>query len=151
MVSTMPSTVIGFTKDDAPSAAAVPSGSSRHSAASAQRYWAYMAPPATATAFPSRAGAAADEPAATTVPAPSLPTGNGTPTRARTARIAASGNGAVTTGRSAGPLATAALTSAPASSRPQSDGLIGAASTRTTTSPDPGSGTSTVSRNSSTI
>src|ERR1700686_4327831 len=107
----MPSAVIGFTNDDAPSTAGVPAGSSRHSDASTQRYWAYMAPPATATVLPSRAPAPADEPAATTVPEPSLPTGIGMPPRAFAARTAASGSGAVTTGRSAEPLHTAALTS----------------------------------------
>ncbi len=151
MVSTMPSTVMGLTNEDAPSTAEVPSGSSRHRDTSTQRYWAYMSPPTTATVLPSRAAAAADWPAATTVPAPSLPVGIGMPTRPAAALMAASGSGAVTTGRSAEPAETAAVTSAPAKSRPRSDGLIGAASIRTTTSPGPGAGTSTVSRNSSTV
>ncbi len=126
----------------------MPSGSSRHRLTSTQRYCAYMAPPAAATVLPSRACAAGDEPAATTGPAPSLPTGIEMPTRPATARMAASGSGAVTTGLSGGPLATAAATSAPASSNPRSEGLMGVASTRTSTSVGPGSGTSTVSRDS---
>jgi hypothetical protein len=45
IVSTIPSTVIGFTKDAAPAAAGAPAGSARHAAASTQRYCAYIAPP----------------------------------------------------------------------------------------------------------
>ena len=108
MVSTMPSTVIGFTNEAAPSIAVTPAGSSRHSATLTDRYWEYIPPPAAATTLPSRALAAADPPAATTVPAPSLPTGMGVPTRPARPRMATSGMGAVTTGRSADPLATAA-------------------------------------------
>src|SRR5271166_3074277 len=77
MVSTMPSTVIGFTNEAAPSIAVAPAGSSRHSATLTDRYCEYIPPPAAATTLPSRACAAADSPAATTVPAPSLPTGEG--------------------------------------------------------------------------
>ena len=151
MVSTMPSAVSGLTNEDAPSAAAVPAGSSRQNATSTARYCPYIAPPAAATVLPTSACAASDEPAATTVPAPSLPTGIDTPTLASIARIAAGGSGAMITGRSGVPVATAAVTSAPASSRPRSDGLIGAASTRISTSVGPGTGTSTVSRNNSTF
>src|SRR5690242_20731362 len=151
LVSTMPSTVIGFTNEAAPSIAVMPAGSSRHSATLTDRYWEYIPPPAAATTLPSRARAAADSPAATTVPAPSLPTGMGVPTRPARPRMAASGMGAVTTGRSADPLATAAAISAPPKSRPMSDGLSGAASTLMSTSSGPGSGTGTMSRNSSSI
>jgi len=66
--SAMPSTVSGLTNAEAPSAARVPSGNSRHPIASARRYCAYMPPPATATILPSSACAAGEEPAATTVP-----------------------------------------------------------------------------------
>jgi len=103
IVSTMPSTVSGFTNAEAPSTARVPSGSSRQRNASACRYCAYIPPPATATSLPSRACAAAEDPAATTVPAPSLPAGSDWPTRAAAARAAPGGSGAVTTGRSGVP------------------------------------------------
>src|SRR5271165_4549947 len=121
MVSTMPRAVIGLTNDEAPSEAGVPSGSGRQAAAGTDRYCAYIAPPATATVLPSRACASADDPAATTVPAPSLPTGIGVPTRPARPRIAVSGIGAVSTGRCADPVTAAALKSAPANSRPRSD------------------------------
>src|SRR5579864_1797125 len=146
MVSTMPSTVIGFTNEAAPWIAVAPAGSSRHSATLTGRYCEYIPPPAAAMTLPSRACAAADPPAATTVPAPSLPAGIGVPTRPARPRTAASGIGAVTTGRSADPLATAAAISAPPKSKPMSDGLSGAASTLMTTSSGPGSGTGTMSR-----
>src|SRR3984957_17268298 len=54
-------------------------------------------------------------------------------TRAANALIAAADRSAVTTGLSDDPATVAALTSAPASSNPRSDGLIGAASTRIST------------------
>jgi len=54
-------------------------------AASTLRYSAYIPPPAAATVLPSRALAAGDEPAATTVPAPSFPTGIAWPTAVRCA------------------------------------------------------------------
>src|ERR1700735_4717661 len=60
MVSTMPSTVIGFTNEAAPSIAVAPAGSSRHSATLTDRYWEYIPPPAAATTLPSRARAAGD-------------------------------------------------------------------------------------------
>src|SRR5690242_16797747 len=75
MVATMPSAVSGLTKQEAPSAGVVPAGSTRHCAALMQRYCEYMAPPSTATVLPISACAAGDEPACTTTPAPSLPTG----------------------------------------------------------------------------
>ena len=150
MVSAMPSAVIGFTNQAAPSIAVAPAGSSRHSATGTGRYCAYIPPPAAATTLPSRARAAAGPPAATTVPAPSLPAGSGVPTRPARPRMPASGIGAATTGRPADPLATAAAISAPPNSRPISDGLTGAASTLIRTSSAPGSGTGTTSRNNST-
>src|ERR1700687_4097275 len=70
MVSTMPSTVIGFTNEAAPSIAVAPAGSSRHSATLTDRYCEYIPPPAAATTLPSRARAAGDPPAATTVRSP---------------------------------------------------------------------------------
>src|ERR1700753_1094886 len=77
MVSSMPRAVNGLTKDDAPSLAVPPSGRARQAETSTARYWEYIAPPAIPTVFPRRAWAAGDAPAATTVPAPSLPTGSG--------------------------------------------------------------------------
>src|SRR6201998_4083614 len=76
MVSVIPSAVIGLTNEDAPSLAVAPSGRTRHAAASTAWYCEYIAPPAIATVFPTRCWAADDDPAATTVPAPSLPTGS---------------------------------------------------------------------------
>ncbi len=55
-----------------------------------------------------------------------------------------SGIGAVTVGSSIEPVATAWETSAIASNSPRSEGLTGAASTRTSTSRSPGRGVSTV-------
>jgi hypothetical protein len=75
MVSVMPSAVNGLTKQEAPSAGVVPSGSTSTSRARATRYCAYMAPPSSATVLPSSAFAASDDPVFTTTPAPSLPTG----------------------------------------------------------------------------
>src|SRR5881227_3863837 len=57
MVSTMLSTVIGFTNEAAPSIAVAPAGSSRHSMTLTDRYCEYIPPPAAATTLPSRARA----------------------------------------------------------------------------------------------
>src|SRR5215472_4216084 len=152
MVSTMQSAVIGLTKDDAPSIAGVPAGSSRQNMASTQRYCAYIPPPAAAaTVLPSSACAAGADPAATTVPAPSFPMGIEMPTRPAMRRITASGSGIVTTGLSDGPTIVALRTSALANRMPRSDGLIGAASTLMSTSVGPGVGTSTLASDSSTV
>ena len=151
MVSVIPSAVIGLTNDDAPSLAVAPSGSTRHADASTARYCEYIAPPAIATFFPTRAWAASDDPAATTVPAPSLPTGSDSSSRAESAPRAASEIGAVTTGRSGVPATVAVLMSALAVRRPKSDGLIGEASTRTSTSLAPGVGTGTSCSESSSV
>src|ERR1700761_3003990 len=101
MVSSMPSAVNGLTNDDAASFAVVPSGNTRHAPASMARYCVYIPPPAIPTSFPTRACAAEEDPAATTVPAPSLPTGSDLSTRA--ARPLNDFTGAVTVGRSGGP------------------------------------------------
>ena len=143
MVSTMPSAVSGLTKHDAPSAALAPSGSTRHWSARMARYCAYIAPPSTATVLPSSACAVGDAPAATTVPAPSLPTGMDWPTRAAMLFIARSGTCAVTTGRAGVPEARAVAISAAPNSNPMSDGLMGVASMRTMTSSAAGSGVGT--------
>ena len=143
MVSIMPSAVIGLTKDDAPSLAAVPSGNTRQADASTARYCEYIAPPTIATVFPTSAWAASDEPAATTVPAPSLPTGSDWSSRAASPFNEDCPMGAVTTGRSGVPATVASDMSAVATRRPRSEGLIGAASTRTNTSLCPGIGTAT--------
>ena len=71
----MASDVSGLTTQEAPSAAVVPSSSSRHMKAGTRRYWPNISPPKMPTVLPIRAWAASDEPAATTVPAPSFPTG----------------------------------------------------------------------------
>ena len=87
--------------------------------ASTARYCEYIAPPAIATVFPMRAWAAADDPAATTVPAPSLPTGSDLSSRADSAPRAASAIEAVTTGRSGVPATVAVVMSAPAVEKAQ--------------------------------
>src|SRR5215813_5810377 len=140
IVSTIPSAVRGLTKQSAPSAGVVPGGRTRHCAALMQRYCAYIEPPRIATVLPVSACAAGDEPDSTTMPAPSLPTGSDCSRRPPSAFITAGEMLAVTTGWSAVPDALAALISAPANSRPWSDGLIGAASMRTMTSSAFGSG-----------
>ena len=83
------------------------------------------------------------------MPAPSLPTGIDWSRRPAIARISLSGTFAVTTGRSALPDAVAVLMSAAPNSRPMSDGLIGDASTRITTSSGAGSGTGVSTSDSS--
>src|SRR5580700_837059 len=128
MVSIMPSAVSGLTNDDAPSLADVPSGKTMHDEALTTRYCEYIDPPATATVRSRSDCASGEAPAATTVPAPSLPTDIDLPTLAARERSAPSTSGAITTGRSEVPSSTADDTSAPASNRPRSDGLIGAAS-----------------------
>ena len=102
-----------------------------------------MAPPAIPTVFPRRACAAGDEPAATTVPAPSLPTGSDASSRADSPRSVPSLTDAVTTGRSDVPATVAVVMSAVATSKPRSDGLIGDASTWTNTWLAAGVGTGT--------
>jgi hypothetical protein len=107
MVSTIPSAVSGFTKDDAPSTALAPSGNGRHIPGAARQYSPYVAPPTNPTVRPSSASASGDVPAATTTPAPSLPTVIVLPTRAARERMTASAIGAVTVGSSTDPPATA--------------------------------------------
>src|SRR3981081_2880905 len=140
MVSVMPSAVSGLTKQEAASAGVTPAGSGRHSATFRQRYCAYIAPPIMATVLPISAFAASDDPVLITTPAPSLPTGIDSSSRAAIAFIAASGTFAVTTGDCFVPEAFAVDISAGPINSPRSDGLIGAPSTRTTTSSGPGSG-----------
>src|ERR1700737_1533568 len=144
MVSVIPSAVSGLTKQEAPSAGVTPAGSGIHSATFRQRYCAYMAPPITATVLPISALAASDDPVLTTTPAPSLPTGIDSSSRPAIAFMAASGTFAVTTGASLVPGALAVDISAAPTSSPRSEGLIGEASTRTTTSSGPGSGVGTL-------
>src|SRR3984885_10347779 len=151
MVSSIPSAVRGLTKDDAPSLAVVPSGKTRHAEASTARYCAYIAPPAIPTTFPRSAWAADDDPAATTVPAPSLPTGSDWSTRADSASNTFAPDGAVTIGRSGVPATVAVVMSTPGTRTPRSDGLIGAASTRPNTSFAAGFGTGTSCRESSSV
>ena len=82
MVSVMPSAVSGLTNHEAPSAALVPAGSGWQSVAFSRRYCAYIPPPTIDTVLPFSACAASDEPALITVPAPSLPTGMASSSRA---------------------------------------------------------------------
>ena len=140
MVSVMPSAVSGLTNHDAPSAGVVPAGSTRQSLARMVRYCAYIAPPIMETVLPISAFAASDAPVLTTTPAPSLPTGIDSSSRPAIAFIAASGTFAVITGISLVPEALAVAMSAAPTRSPRSDGLIGVASTRTTTSFSAGSG-----------
>ena len=149
MFSTMLSAVSGLTKHEAPCAAVAPSGSSMHMNAVAARYSPYEAPPTKPTNLPNSACASGESPAATTVPAPSLPTGIGSPTRAVRAVKTAGGIGAVSTVESPLPVVVACETSAIPSSSARSDGLIGAASTRTSTSCAAGTGIGTVAMESS--
>src|SRR5690606_38878267 len=130
--------VNGLTNAAAPAAAGVPSGRTMHADAGTVRYSAYIPPPITATVRPSNACASGESPAATTVPAPSLPTAIGMPTLACMAAKPRSGTGAVILGPCSSLLCSARPRSAVASSRLRSDGLIGAASTRISTSSAPG-------------
>src|SRR6185437_1304271 len=143
MVSVMPSAVSGFTNHDAPSAAVVPAGSGMHSLTLSVRYCAYMAPPIIETVLPIRALAASDDPVWITTPAPSLPTGMDSSSRPAIALMAASGTLAVTTGESFVPETFAVERSAAPVKSPRSEGLIGVASTLTTTSSGFGSGVGT--------
>ena len=151
MVSTIPSAVSGLTKQSAPSAGVVPVGNTRHCTALMQRYCAYIAPPRIATVFPINAWAAGDAPAWTTTPAASLPTGNDCSSRPAKAFITAGGMLAVTMGLSAVPEALALLMSAPPNRSPWSEGLIGEASIRTTTSSGFGSGVGRLASDISTM
>src|SRR6478735_5509960 len=145
----MPSAVSGLTKQEAPSAAVVPSGSGSTSLALMTRYCAYIAPPIIATVLPINALAASDDPVLITTPAPSLPTGMDSSSRAAIAFSAASGTFAVNTGWSLVPETLAVDMSAGPIKSPRSDGLIGVASTRTTTSSSAGSGVGTLASDSS--
>jgi hypothetical protein len=137
----MPSAVSGLTNDDAASTAATPSGTGMHMTCESFVWVAYIEPLTPETVAPSSACASGDDPAATTVPAPSLPHGIGCPTRAAFMAMAAGLNvptrAPSTDANDSG--------SAPAMSMPRSDGLMGAASTATTTSSRPGSGIGSVS------
>ena len=93
------------------------------------------------TVAPSSICAPGDDPAATTVPAPSLPHGIGLPTRAAFMAMAAG----LKVPTSAPSTDANDSGSAPAMSMPRSDGLMGAASTATTTSSGLGSGIGSVS------
>src|SRR5271165_1833892 len=84
-----------------------------------------------------------------TTPAPSLPTGMGMSTRAAMACSTFAVMGAVTVGWLPVPETLALFQSAAPRSNPKSDGLMGAASMRTSTSSGPGEGSVTVARDSS--
>ena len=149
MVSTMPSAVRGLTKDDAPSAGVVPSGSGRHCSTGTQRYCEYIAPPSAATVLPISFCAASDAPAATTTPAPSFPTGIDMSSLAAMAFMPFSGMRAVTTGPCSPWVTVAVLMSAAPNSRPMSEGLMGEASMRIRTSLSAGTGMGTLTSESS--
>ena len=149
IVSTIPRTVSGLTKQEAPCSGVVPSRSTRHCSTPTTRNCAYISRASSATVFPSSAWAASFEPASTTTPAPSLPAAIGWSKRSASAGSTCAGIGAVTTGLSGVPDSRAWLMSAGPISSPRSDGLIGAASTRTTTSSGPGAGVSTSASESS--
>src|SRR5215475_4582581 len=146
MVSTMPSAVRGFTKHEAASTGAVPSGRTRQCGAAMQRYCAYMAPPRMPTTLPRRACAAPDVPAATTTPPPSLPAGIVRPMRPAAACIASGASVARTACTATRASRTIVLISARANMTPKSDGLMGAASIRTTTSSGPSAGRAAATR-----
>ena len=84
-----------------------------------------------------------------TTPAPSLPTGIDSSSRPAMAFISFSGIGAVTTGLTPLPEYLAVLMSAAPNNNPRSDGLMGAASMRTSTSSGAGSGIATLASESS--
>src|SRR2546425_5066735 len=149
MVSIMPSAVSGFTKQEAPSAGVVPRGKTRHWLALMQRNCAYIAPPRIATVFPISAWAWSAEPVRTTTPAPSLPTDNDWSRRPIMDFIMGGGMLAVTIGLSRAPETFAVDMSAPPNISPRSEGLMGDASTRTTTSSGFGSGIGTLVSESS--
>ena len=149
IVSVMPSAVSGLTNHEAPSAAVVPAGSGWQSCAFSRRYCAYIEPPTIETVLPISFCAASDEPALTTVPAPSLPTASDWSRRALRNGRAAAGTLAVTTVSAPLPFVVAVERSAGPVSRPRSDGLIGVASTLTTTCSGPGSGMATLASDSS--
>ena len=131
IVPTMPRTVIGLTNQPAAGAGVTSSGSTRHSAAFAVRYCEYMAPPATATVRPSSVCASADVLGVDDDAGARFPVGSDMPIRpAMPARISA-GTSSRTVPSSE---RWAVCGSAGPSSRPRSDGWIGAASTRRTTS-----------------
>ena len=99
-----------------------------------------------ATVLPISALAASEDPVLITTPAPSLPTGMDSSSRPAMAFMPASEIFAVITGDSFVPDALAVVMSAAPTKRPRSDGLIGEASTRTTTSSGAGSGVGTLAR-----
>src|SRR6185503_15991684 len=135
--------VSGFTKQEAACCAVVPLGNTSASTAFATLNCEYIEPLATATSFPMSACAAGDDPALTTVPAPSLPTGMDSSKRALNAGIARSRMLAVRTGLAVAPDCFAVFMSTGPRSRAMSDGLIGVASTRITISSAAGSGVGT--------
>src|SRR5260370_35998585 len=102
----------------------MPAGSGRHSLTFRQRYCAYIAPPIMATVLPISAFAASDDPVLITTPAPSLPTGMDSSSRAAMAFMPASGTFAVMTGRSLVPDALAVVMSAAPTERAGSRGVI---------------------------
>ena len=76
IVSIIPSAVSGLTKDDAPSLAGVPSGRTRHTDASAHPVLRVHRPAGDDDGPSEQRLRLRGAPASTTVPAPSLPTGN---------------------------------------------------------------------------
>src|SRR6201998_1742230 len=121
MVTVIPKAVSGLTKLDAPSAGVTSSGGTGQLPDGTVGYWPYLPPPATATVLPTRAFASS--PAATTTPAPSLPTSMAVPTRAAIARNPAGGTGIVVRGAGPSPTVFAVDRSAAPRRSPRSEGL----------------------------
>ena len=147
--SVKPSEVRGLTNIEAPSATLAPSGRMMQSRAFSLRTVVYIAPPSMPTVLPIMSDTS--DPAAITVPAPSLPTAMDSPTRPFTMFMVPLCRSIVSSGRSALPPLFMVERSAGPSSRPRSDGLIGVASTRTTTSSAAGASMVTSSRLSTSV
>ena len=134
----MPKAVSGFTKHDAASRALVPSSRTKQSRAFTMRWVAYIPPARAAITCPWSAWASSPVPASTTMPAPSFPTGMGRSSRPMRPSTAPSGSDRTS------PFSDFETVdaSAPARRSPRSLGLMGDASTATSTSSGPGFGTS---------
>ena len=150
-VSINPSAVMGLTKQDAACSAEMTSGNARHCSAGRQRYPAYISPPNMPTRRPNKACAASPDPAAITRPLPSLPTGSQWPTLGAMALMAAGGTSNTKAGCPSRSVARTLDKSAAPNMSPRSDGLMGAASIATSTSPAPGSGIDTSTKAHSTV
>ena len=143
MVSNIASAVNGLIKLDAPSLALCSGSSGKHMLAFTQRYSAYIPPPITATVLSIKLVASSPSPTATTVPAPSLPTGSDWSIRAFMICIPCGDTGAVNTLSLPEPDELASVMVDQPNITPRSEGLMGVASIFITTSSGPGVGMST--------